>query len=266
MSDAPGYLYRGRTTHVRYRPYRRGFAYGLYQLFLDVDRVGDACAAAPLLTYNRAGPFSFYDRDHGDRSGRPLRPWAEAAMAQAGVRLDGGRIWLLTFPRVFGYVFNPLSVFFGYGPGGDLRGVLYEVNNTFGETHTYVANLPGAGAHAVEKRLHVSPFFDVRGRHRFRLRPPGERFSLVIENDVEGEREHLASLVGWREPLTNMRLIAAALREPLLTFKVISAIHWEALWIWRRGARYRRKPTPPAQRLSFAVPDPAAAMTTVDER
>lgn len=256
MSDPPGYLYRGRTTHVRFKPYRRGFAYGLYQLFLDVDRIAEAAAAAPLLAYNRPGLFSFYDADHGDRSGARLRPWAEAAFAAADVSLEGGRLWLLAFPRVLGYVFNPLSIFFGYGPAGDLRGVLYEVNNTFGETHAYVAKIDAAQQrHAAQKRLHVSPFFDVAGRHRFRLRAPGERFSVVIENDVRGEQEHLATLVAERRPLSNASLLAAALREPLLTFKVISAIHWEALWIWRRGARYRRKPAPPSQRFSFTVPE-----------
>jgi hypothetical protein len=250
----PPALYLGRTVHVRFQPFERRFSYGVFQLFLDVDRIGESARQCPLLAYNRAGLVSFHDRDHGDRSGRPLRAWAEAAFSAHGIAIEGGALRLLAFPRLFGYVFNPLSVFFGYGPDGGLRGLLFEVNNTFGETHTYVAPyLPGDDLVA-PKRFHVSPFLDVTGDYRFRIAPPGERLSLTIDNLISGTRSHLATLNGKRAPLSSPELLGAMLRAPLMTLKVISAIHWEALQLWRRGAGYRAKPAAPAQPFTAARP------------
>jgi DUF1365 family protein len=260
-ASAPAaWLYDNRTTHVRFVPFRRRFAYRLMQMFLDVDRVAEAAGDLKLFTHNRPGLFSFYDRDHGDRSGRPLRAWAEAMFARAGVALEGGAIRLITFPRVLGYVFNPLSIYFGYGPDGSLRGAIYEVSNTFGERHSYVAPIePGGGAaeHSAEKCMHVSPFFDVRGRYAFRLGRPGARFSLVIENIADGRREHLATLIGKRRPLTDRALFFAFLRLPFMTLGVIAAIHWQALQLWLRGARYRPKPPAPPVASAAELPSPS---------
>lgn len=245
-------LYHARTVHIRFAPFERRFSYRVAQVFLDVDRIGAELAGNALMAYNRFGLFSFHDRDHGDRSGAPLRPWAERAFAAAGVHLDGGPVRLLCFPRVLGYVFNPISVFFGYGPQGELRGVIYEVNNTFGETHAYVA--PAQSLHEAEKALHVSPFFDVTGAYRFTLRPPDGALALTIENMVNGRRTHLATLRGRAVPLDAKALAGVFFALPLMTLKVIAAIHWEALHLWIRGAGYRRKPSPPSRVFSFARP------------
>jgi DUF1365 family protein len=248
----PPALYRARTVHIRFAPFERRFSYDVFQIFLDIDAIGETARRLRTFSYNRAGLFSFHDRDHGDRTGAPLRAWAERALESAGVRLDGGPIRLLTFPRILGYVFNPLSVFFGYGPSGDLRGVVFEVNNTFGETHAYAAAFRPDADLLSPKRFHVSPFFDVAGAYRFRLSEPGAAQSLVIENFVDGARTHLASLRAKRVRLSDATLLAAALAQPFMTLKVIAAIHWEALWLWRRGARYRSKPSPPAAPVSAA--------------
>jgi DUF1365 family protein len=243
------WIYDNRTTHVRLAPFQRRFTYRIMQIFVDIDRVGEAARGLKFFTYNRPGLFSFYDRDHGERSDRPLREWAERTFARAGIQLDGGAIRLLTFPRVLNYVFNPLSVYFGYGPEGELRGVIYEVNNTFGETHAYVAPAISAGGptrHRAEKLFHVSPFFDVRGCYAFEVVPPGPHFRLSIENIADGERQHLATLAGERRPLRDAALISAFLSLPFMTLGVIAAIHWQALRLWLKGARYRSKPPPPA--------------------
>lgn len=256
--------YDAMTAHVRFAPFVRRFAYKLAQILIDVDDPESAARGLKLLGVNRGGLFSYYDKDHGDRSGARLRPWAERAFAQAGITLDGGPIRLLCFPRVLGYVFNPLSVFFGYGPDGNLRGVIYEVNNTFGETHSYVAPAQGDAAerHATPKRFHVSPFMDVTGDYHFTICRPDKNFYLFIENRIEGKRAHIASLLGRRVDLTDRWLLGVFARLPLMTLQVIAGIHWEALWIWLRGAGYRDKPAPPQQPATLARPETRARPDT----
>jgi uncharacterized protein len=243
----PG-LFRGRTVHARFGAVTHTLAYDIYQLLIDVDDVAGSVAGLSWLSYNQFAPLAFYDRDHGDRTGTPLRPWVEMRLRQAGVELEGGPIRLLTFPRVLGFVFNPLSVFFAYGVQGDLRGVIYEVNNTFGETHSYVApaNNDVIEHHSADKVFHVSPFFDVSGRYAFTLRAPQDTITLVIDKYKDQVRDHVATLKARRLPLTDGSLAKAFFTIPLLTLKVVAAIHFEALKLLFKGAKYHDKPNPPA--------------------
>jgi hypothetical protein len=255
VNEAPAWGYEGRTTHVRFAPVRRAFAYRLFWLYLDIDRIADA--QTRLFSYNRPNLFSFFDRDHGDRSGAGLRLWCERTFAEAGVLLEGGPIRLLTFPRMFGHVFNPLSIFFGFDGVGALKGVIYEVNNTFGETHSYAFAISEAHplmGHDAAKRFHVSPFLDVEGCYRFALQPPGERVGLSVENWAGDALTHRATLAGRRAPLTDAALLRVLAALPFMTLGVVAAIHWQALRIWRAGVGYRPKPSPPAERVSFAGP------------
>lgn len=252
----PGMAHEGRTTHVRFTPFERRFSYRLAQVLVDVDRVADTARALRLFSYNRFNLFAFHDADHGDRSGAPLRAWAEAMFRRAGVTLDGGRIDLLCFPRMLGFVFNPLSIFFGYGLDGRLRGVIYEVNNTFGQTHAYVAPVGHGEIHTHEtaKLFHVSPLFPVEGDYHFTLHPPGAHFRVVVENFVDGARQHLATLVTTARPLTDGWLTRIFATMPLMTLQVVIGIHWQALKLFLRGARYHRKPPLPADASSVAGP------------
>jgi uncharacterized protein len=247
-------ILRSVTTHVRFAPFVRRFQYRLFQLFLDIDRVEEAARDLRLFSYNRGNIVSFHDRDHGDRTGAPLRPWAENAFATAGIALAGGPIRLVCFPRLFGHVFNPISVFLGYRPDGALAGVIYEVNNTFGHSHAYVAAVdePNKATHTAKKLMHVSPFFDIDGAYRFHLRNSAETFSLVIENWVNSRRQHLATLRGRTSALTDAALAGHVLLAPWRVGLVLGAIHWQALWIWLRGAGYRPVPPPPREEFSFA--------------
>lgn len=248
MQDVPNSgLYRGRTTHVRFAPFEHKLSYDIFQLFIDIDEVDVTCVRLKWLKHNRFAPFSFYDRDHGDRSGQPLRPWVEARLREAGVALDGGPIRLLTFPRVLGFVFNPISVFFAYSQLGELRGVIYEVNNTFGETHSYIApaNDDAIERHGADKVFHVSPFFDVSGRYAFTLRPPADTLSLVIDKFRDGVRDHVATLKARRLALNDTQLKKAFFAIPFLTLKVVAAIHFEALKLLFKGAKYYERPKDP---------------------
>jgi uncharacterized protein len=244
---SPG-LFRGRTVHARFGAVTHHLAYDIYQLLLDVDDVEGSVRGLSWLKYNRLAPLAFYDRDHGDRTGQPLRTWVEMRLSEAGVALDGGPIRLLTFPRVLGFVFNPISVFFAYGMQGELKGVIYEVNNTFGETHSYVApaNNHAIEHHSAAKVFHVSPFFDVSGRYAFTLRAPDDSITLVIDKFKDKVRDHVAALKARRLPLTDAALMRAFFTMPFLTLKVVAAIHFEALKLLFKGAKYHDKPEPPA--------------------
>jgi len=239
---------------MRFVPFERRFAYRLAQIRIDIDRVAETARGLKLFSYNCFNLFAFHDRDHGDRSGAPLRSWAKETFARGGVDVADGRIDLQCFPRVLGFVFNPLSLYFGYGADGVLRGIIYEVNNTFGETHAYVAKTGPGEVHDHEspKLFHVSPLMEVRGAYHFRISTTGDTMRLTIQNRMDGERQHLASLVTRTTPLTDRWLAGVALTLPLSTLQVVAAIHWQALKIWLRGAKYRSKPAPPANSVTLA--------------
>ena len=181
-------LYVGKTTHARQGPRAHRFSYGIFQLLIDIDRLADATRGLRLFRHGRFGLFSFDEHDHGARDGSPLRPWVEARLAEAGLSASAHRIRLLSFPRMLGFVFNPISIFFVEDDCGRLEAVIYEVNNTFGQTHAYVAPAEGRACERqeAEKRLYVSPFYGVDGAYRFLITPPAKTFNLVITKFVEG--------------------------------------------------------------------------------
>ena len=254
-------LYRGRVQHTRAFPRRHRLSYGVWYLLLDLDELPHLDRSVRGFTVDRPGPVSFRSADHGPRDGSPLRPWIEGHLASAGIDLEGGPIRILTFPRVLGYVFNPLSVWFCHHRDGTLRAILYEVSNTFGEQHGYLVPTEPvrAGAtvrRAFDKELFVSPFIDMQARYDFRTRVPDERLSVVVREDVAEGRVLTATLRATREPLTGARLARVFVRMPLLTLKVIGGIHWEALKLWRKGAPYRRRGAPPGHAVTVLGPEP----------
>jgi DUF1365 family protein len=258
-TEPAGYLYVSRITHMRRHPLRYRFLYRAFYLLLDIDRFAQAARGMRWFSYNRFNLFSFHDRDHGTHDGRPLRPWLEDLLGKRGIRLAGGRIRLLAMPRILGYVFNPISVFFCEHADGTLRAILCEVRNTFGEQHCYLLSREGQPMDYAEplrkaKVFHVSPLIDMGGEYRFRFTPMAERFHIQIRlfQPHEGRERFLmaAGLQGERRPLTDQQLLVQFLKMPLMTLKVVAAIHWQALRIWRRGTPFVRKPAPPAQGVS----------------
>lgn len=268
MSDFRSRLYFGQVMHKRLRPFGHRFDYRVFSLLLDLDELPELSRRLPLFSHNRWNLFSFHDRDHGARDGGLLRPWIEAELAARGIDLEGGRIELLCFPRVLGYVFNPLTVWFCRHRDGSLLAILYEVRNTFGDKHGYLIPLDPsrvAGApirQACDKRFYVSPFIGMASHYRFHLREPDERLSVLIRQSVPEGELLLATWTGQRRALTTASLAEAFFRFPLMTFKIVAAIHWQALMLWRKGARFHRRPVPPqddVELVARALPPAQAA-------
>lgn len=249
--NAAAALYPARVAHRRLiAPFYR-FVYRVFYLLLDVDRLDEAARGLRLFSHNGFNVLSFRDRDFGAGQLGGLRAWAEQTLRQSGIELAGGRIRLLCMPRLFGFAFNPISLWYCEHADGSLRAVIAEVRNTFGEKHSYVLASGGApiaydSAQEKEKCFHVSPFFDLVGRYRFLLSEPGEQLRVLIHETRDGVPILDASVAGQRRDLTDRAIAWQVLQMPFMTLKVVAGIHWEALKIWLRGARFHTKPEPPA--------------------
>lgn len=240
-------LYVGETWHRRFAPRPHAFRYRLFQLLVDIDRLDEAFAGLRWMSLGKRGLMSFSPRDHGDRRSDQLRPWVGVTLAQAGVEATAVTIRLLCFPRVLGFVFNPLSIFFVHATDGRLEAVIYEVNNTFGQTHAYVIPATGAARETQRaiKRLYVSPFYKVEGEYRFDISAPDETLDLRIVKVVGGRPDFVATQTATREVLNDQCLKALFWSIPLLTLKVIGAIHWEALRLFFKRAPFGVRPPGP---------------------
>jgi DUF1365 family protein len=244
-------IYEGWVMHRRLTPRHHRFTYRVFSLLLDLDEL----PRLGLLTHNRWGLFSFHDRDHGD--GRPIRVWLDDLLAQRGIVADGARR-VLCYPRILGYVFNPLSVWFCHGADGGLKAVVYEVHNTYDERHAYVLPVgenQNLIRHGCAKDFYVSPFLSQDCRYQFRIRPPGETIAVAIHEEEAGKPILNASFAGERRALTDGALVKMLLRYPLMTLKVVMAIHYEAVRLMLKGVR--RHPHAPKATYQKPVPAPA---------
>lgn len=251
--DDAGLLYATRVMHRRLVAPLHRFVYRVFYVLVDVDRLDQLDRRLKLFSHNRFNLLSLHDRDYGE--GASLRQFAQSRLRQAGIELDGGRIRLLTLPRLLGFAFNPFSLWYCEHRDGTLRAVLADVRNTFGERHCYLLAsggqpLPYEHRHEKEKCLHVSPFFDQVGRYRFELSEPGETLRVTIHETREGVPILDAAMAGDRRVLSDVQIAAQVLRMPWMTLKVVAGIHWEALKIWLRGAKFHGKPAPPAREMS----------------
>jgi uncharacterized protein len=244
----PAALYLGDVMHARLKPFGHRFSYRVMSLLIDLDRLDEAGRLSALFGVNRPALYSFYEQDHGQRDGGSLRAFAERAAVARGIDLKGGRISLLCYPRLFGYAFNPLSVYFCRNANSELALIIYEVRNTFGELHHYI--LPVADRERrgplirqqQDKLFYVSPFIADAMRYHFRISPPAETVRIrILETDREGPLL-AATFNGKRRALTGWALLRTALLLPLVTFKIIGAIHWQALRLWIKGAKIVPRP------------------------
>ncbi len=232
-------LYVGVVTHARTHEARHAFAYGLYMHLFDVDALPSLNARFRLLGYNRRRLVGVHDADHFD--GRPIAEAVRREVERAGRPWPGGRVLMLAQARVFGYVFNPITVYYCFDREETLDTVVAEVHNTFGERHVYVLR-PDEGRAAAKKVFHVSPFFSLDGTYAFTLPVPDTHLDLAIDLEVGGVRQLAARLHLARRPLSDGSLARMLLRYPAMTMQVIGAIHVEALRLWWKGLRYRPKP------------------------
>ncbi|QDM17289.1 DUF1365 domain-containing protein [Tardiphaga sp. vice352] len=249
---APAALYFGDVMHARLKPMGHRFSYRVMSLLIDLDRLDEADRQTPLFGVNRAALYSFRETDHGPRDGSSLRAYAQSCAAGHGIDLTGGRVMLLSYPRLLGYTFNPLSAYFCYTSDGELALIIYEVRNTFGDIHAYVLPVrPGEHTEAgirqqQDKLFYVSPFLEMPLRYHFRVLPPGHCVKLrILETDTDGPIL-AATFNGRRRALTTAALLKSFLALPMVTFKIIAAIHWEALRLWIKGARLVQRPPPDA--------------------
>jgi len=248
-------IIHGEVTHRRSRPARHAFTYPAFCLRLPLSQL--ATIASRGIAHNRRGAVSFHDRDHGPCDGSPLLPWIRSLLAAEGVAADG-EIVLHAFPRMLGYVFNPVSFWVCHDRAGAVRAVLCEVRNTFGERHLYLlagadgAPLASGVTLAAAKVFHVSPFCDVKGRYAFRFHFGAERWLARIDYFDTDDSEPLLEtwISGPAEVLTPAATRGLAWRYRLFTIGVVARIHWQALQLWVKRVPYFAKPAPPRTSLS----------------
>ena len=228
-------IYEGEVMHHRFKPQRHRFIYSVASMLFDIDKLEELSSKSLLFSFNRWNLFSFKSSDHGDGSATPLNLQIRALLANNQLDEAGHSIKLLCYPRMFGYTFNPLSVFYCYDANGTLRAMIYEVHNTFNERHSYlipVSNEDSVIRQQAEKGFYVSPFMPMVAPYQFRMRPPGEKIAVCIhQSDAEGPLLN-ATFTGKYRPFSDKNLIRILFKYPLMTIKVILGIHWEALRLW----------------------------------
>jgi uncharacterized protein len=238
------YIYTGTVIHKRFKPKIHSFNYKVFSLLIDLSELDLMHKNLKLFSYDKFNIVSFYNKDHGPRDGSLLKKWVIKNLKENNIETNDIQIKLLCYPRIFGYVFNPLSVFYIYDKNLELISILYEVKNTFGEQHTYVfksEKRKNLIQHVCKKKFHVSPFIEMNCVYFFRLLKPGNKISVIIDqNDKEG-RILYASQDGIKSELNNNTLIKAYLKHPLMTFKIILAIHFEAFKLWSKGIKFIKK-------------------------
>jgi uncharacterized protein len=273
MSEFASCIYFGEVVHQRFSPWRHRLRYRVFQGLFDLDELPNLGRKLRFFSHNRANVFSFHDSDHGDAIGGTLRAYVENLLAHAGLSADGGRIAVLCMPRIFGFVFNPLSIFYCYTHGGGLIAILYEVNNTFGQRHSYLIPVEATVGQGVrqgcKKEFYVSPFMDMDMTYDFKLTLPGEMLATSINgNRPDGAPLIFASFTGARRKLSDATLLTALVTYPLLTLQVVAAIHWEAIKLFAKGLRLRPRPSPPPAAVTFvqspASPNDAAQAEALD--
>jgi len=237
------FIYNGTVIHKRFKPKIHFFKYRVFSLLVDLSELNNLGKKISFFSYNSFNLISFFDKDHGDRDGSCLTNWVKKNLRENQINFDNIKIRLLCYPRILGYVFNPLSVFYIYDKNENLISILYEVKNTFGEQHTYIFKVENNNLlqHNCSKKFHVSPFIEMNCNYFFRILKPSEKISVIIDQYQLNEKILYASQDGKRANFTSNELIKSYLKHPLMTFKIILAIHFEAFKLWAKGIRFIKK-------------------------
>ena len=237
-------IYIGSVIHKRFKPKKHFFKYSVFSLFLDLDEINELDQQIPFFSYNKFNILSFFDKDHGYRDGSSIKNWLIHVLQKKNISTINIKIKILCYPRIFGYVFNPLSIFFIYDADSNPIAILYEVKNTFGEQHTYVFKIDIKNKQILnncKKKFYVSPFMDLESKYFFKVLIPNERLSVIIDQRDKEGKLLFASQDGERVKLSSKNLLKSYLRHPLMTLKIISAIHYEAFKLWMKGIKLVKK-------------------------
>jgi len=238
------YIYTGTVIHKRFKPKIHKFSYKVFSLLIDLSEIDLLHKTLRIFSYNKFNIVSFFNKDHGPRDGSSLKNWVIDNLKKNNIESNEVKIKLLCYPRIFGYVFNPLSVFYVYDKNSDLIVILYEVKNTFGEQHSYIFKTKKEQnliQHVCKKKFHVSPFIEMNCVYFFRLLKPGNKISVIIDvQDSEGKILY-ASQEGVKSELNNNNLFKSYLKHPLMTFKIIIVIYFEAFKLWIQGIKFIKK-------------------------
>ena len=237
-------IYNGQVIHKRFKPKVHSFRYDVFSLLIDLSELETLDKQVNFFSYNKFNWISFYDKDHGDRDGSSLINWVQKNLRKNNISTENIKIKILCYPRIFGFVFNPLSVFYVYNSNENLISILYEVKNTFGEQHTYIFRIE-KDANLIQnncsKKFHVSPFIEMNCNYFFRLLKPGDKISVIIDQYDAQDKILYASQDGIRTDFNTKYLVKSFLNHPLMTFKIIIAIHYEAFKLWSKGIKFIKK-------------------------
>ena len=246
-------IYNGTVIHKRFKPKLHFFKYKVFSLLIDLSELHILDKNISFFSYNRFNLISFFDKDHGDRDGASLVDWVKKNLNENKIDYKNIKIKLLCYPRILGYVFNPLSVFYVYNNNEELISILYEVKNTFGEQHTYIFKVENDNIlqHNCEKKFHVSPFIEMNCNYFFKILKPAQKISVIIDQYQSNEKILYASQDGTRADFTSSELIKSYLKHPLMTFKIISAIHFEAFKLWSKGIKFIKKKLKVKNNITF---------------
>ena len=237
-------IYNGQVIHKRFKPKEHFFKYKVFSLLLDLSELSLLDKELKIFSYNKFNILSFYDIDHGPRDGTSLISWVKENLNNNNINSKEIKIKLLCYPRVWGYIFNPLSIFFVYDKNSNLISILYEVKNTFGEQHTYVFKIDKDDQifeHSCKKKFHVSPFIEMNCLYYFKILKPTDKLSVVINQNDDSGKLLFASQDGLKNELNNKNLMISYILNPLMSFKIIGAIHFEALKLWIKGIKLVKK-------------------------
>ncbi len=235
-------IYNGVVTHKRFKPIKHFLKYNTFSIFVDLDELEKLDKSISIFSYNKFNIFSFYNKDHGKRDGRPLKDWVKNKLKDNKNFSKINKIYLLCYPRIFGYVFNPLSIFYCYN-NKKLKAIFYEVKNTFNEQHTYIFKANGKDkiSQNCKKKFYVSPFMNMSTYYNFKLLNPSKKLFISIKQTDKIGKILTAIQTGERKRFNFSQLISNFFKYPLMTLKIITAIHFEALLLWKKGAKYRSR-------------------------
>ena len=245
-------IYNGVVKHQRFKPIKHSLNYKTFSLLIDLDEVEKLAKNISIFSLNKFNFFSFYNLDHGARDGSPLKDWVLNNIKKFNINNNITKIKLLCYPRIFGYVFNPLSIFYCY-ENNDLRAIFYEVKNTFNEQHTYIFKIKNNEKidQKCKKKFYVSPFMDMETYYNFKLLNPKDKLSIFIKQ-TDGEETILtATQTGDKKEFSFKQLLINFFKYPLMTIKIISSIHYEAFFLWKKGAVYRKRDNKILNNLSY---------------